>query len=45
MRMERDFTLGDGRTVQCVLLSHTLEACMILLTNVTPINSIRKRDC
>ena len=45
MRMERDFVLGNGRTMQCaddVLLSCTLETCMVLLTNVAPINSIKR---
>ena len=46
MGMERDLTLGGEHTMQCaddVLLSCTLETCMVLLTNVTPINSIKKR--
>lgn len=32
MGMERDFTLGDGRTMQCaddVLVSFILETCMV----------------
>ena len=46
--MERDCTLGDGDgcTMQCVdnvLLSCTLETCMVLQTNVTPINSIKNK--
>ena len=44
MGVERDFTLGDGCTMQCaddVLVSCTLESCMVLGTNVTPINSIK----
>ena len=43
--MERDFAMDDGFAMQCeddVLLSCTLETCMILWTNVTPINSIKK---
>ena len=43
--MERDFILGKGHTMQCaddVLLSCTLETCMVLLINVTPINSKKK---
>ena len=39
-----DLTLGGKCTMQHaddVLLSYTLETCMILLTNVTPINSIK----
>ena len=46
MGMERDFTLGDGGTMLCaddVLLSCTLETCMVLLTNITPINSTKKK--
>lgn len=39
------FTVADGRTMQCVLLSCTLEDRMILLTNLTMINSMRKMDC
>ena len=42
---EKDFAWGDGCTIQCtddVLLSCTLETCMVLRTNVTPINSIKK---
>ena len=45
MGMGRDFIWDDGRMVQHsddVLLSCTLETCMILQTNVTPINSISK---
>ena len=47
MGMKRDFTLGDGHTMQYaddVLLSCTLETCMILLPNVPPKNSIKKRE-
>ena len=47
MEMERDFALGEvnGRTMQCaddVLFTCTLETCMGLSTNVTPINSVKK---
>ena len=38
MGTERDLTLGDN-----VLLSCTLETCMVLQTNVTPINSIKNK--
>ena len=44
--MERDLTLGGECTRQYaddVLQCCTLETCMVLLTNVTPINSIKKR--
>ena len=44
MRTERGFP-DDGYTMQCadgVLLSCTLEICMILQTSVTPISSINK---
>ena len=44
--MERDFTLGSECRMQYagdVLPSCTLETCMVLLTIVTPINSIRKK--
>ena len=47
MRMERDFTWGDKCTMQCagdVLSSCTLETGMVLLTDVTPINSIKTRE-
>ena len=40
----RDLTLGGEHTIECagdVLKSCTLETCMFLLTNVTPINSIK----
>ena len=46
MGMERDLTLGGEHTMQCaddVLLSCTLETCMVLLINVTPINSVNKK--
>ena len=45
MGTERDFDGADGCTMQCaddVLLSCTLDTCMSLQTNVTPINSIKK---
>ena len=45
MGVERDFTLGSECRMQYagdVLLSCTLETCMVLLTIVTPINSIKK---
>lgn len=40
-------TLGDRLTIQCAddLLSCTLEPCMVLLINVTPINSTKKALC
>ena len=41
--IERDFAWGDGHMIQCaddVLLSYTFETCLVLHTNVTPINSI-----
>ena len=41
MGMETDFTVSDGCTMHCaddVLLSCTLETCMVLLPNVTPKN-------
>ena len=43
MGMLRDFAWGDGHMMQCaddVFLRCTLETCMVLSTNVTPINSI-----
>ena len=36
MGTERDLTLGDN-----VLLSCTLETCMVLLTNIAQINAIK----
>lgn len=45
MGAERDLTLGVGRAMQCahdVLLSFTLETSMVLLSTVTPINSINQ---
>lgn len=45
MGTDRDFALGDGDTMQCadeVWLSCTLETFMGLLTNVTPMNSIKQ---
>ena len=44
MGTERNFAWGSGHTVQCadaVLLSCTLDTCMILWTNVISINSIK----
>ena len=41
-RDERDFAWGNGHTMQCaddILLSCPLETCMVLQSNVTPINS------
>ena len=46
MATERDFACGDGRVILCadnVLLSSTLETCMVLQTSVTPINSIKNK--
>ena len=46
MGMEGNFTLGDWCTMQCadgMLLSCTLETCTVLLTNITPINSTKKK--
>lgn len=43
MRVERDFAGGDGHMMQCmddVLVRCTLEPCVVLCNNVTPINSI-----
>ena len=43
--MKRDFTLGDGHMMQCaddVWVSFTLETCMVLLTNGTPISSVKR---
>ena len=42
----RDLTLDGECTIQCadnVLLSYILETCVVLLTNVTPINSIKHK--
>ena len=44
MVMEGDLTWGGEHTIQYtddVLLNCTPETCIILLTNVTPINSIK----
>ena len=44
MGMEKDLTLGGEYMMHYtddVLLSCTLETCMVLLTNVTPINPIK----
>ena len=46
MGMEKDYAWGDGCLIQCtddVLLSCTVETCMVLQTNVTPINSIKEK--
>ena len=43
----RRLDFGDGCMMQCAddaLLSCTLETCMVLVTIVTPINSIKKKD-
>ena len=45
METERDFAWGERHIILCaddVLLSCTLETCMVLLTNVAPINSIKR---
>ena len=37
---------GDGQTIQCadnVLLNCAPETCIILLTSVTPINSVKRK--
>ena len=44
---ERYFAVGNGSMMQCagnVLLSCTLETCMVLGTSVTPINSIKNNN-
>ena len=44
MGMERDFAVGNGHLTQCadgMLLSCTIETCIILQTNITPINSVK----
>lgn len=43
MGMERVFALGDDmmQYADDVLLSCTLETCMVLLTNIPPIYSIK----
>ena len=46
MVAERDLTLGGEHTMwyaDDTLQNCTLETCMVLLTNVTPINSIFKK--
>ena len=46
MGTERDFAWGDGHTMQGaddVLLSCALETCLVLRTDVSPINSIKKK--
>ena len=45
--MEREFAFSDGCSIEYaddVLLGFTLETCMALLTNVTPIISILKKE-
>ena len=45
MEIEGDWTLGGEHTMQCandVLESRTIEACLVSLTSVTPIDSIQK---
>ena len=45
--MEREFAFSDGCSMEYtddVLLGFTLETCMALLTNVTPIISILKKE-
>ena len=48
MLMEGDLTWGSEHTIQYtddVLWNYTSETCIILLiTNVTPINSIKKKN-
>lgn len=42
-----DSTLGGKHTTRCtddVLWSCTLEICTVLLTNITPVNSISIKD-
>lgn len=42
--MERDLVTGGERTIQCagdVLFSHRFETSVVLLNNVTSINSIK----
>ena len=44
--IDGDWTWGGGHTVQCtddVLWNCPPETCIILLTTVTPINSIKKK--
>ena len=46
MMMEEDLTWGGEHTIQCtddVLWNRTPETCIILLTSVTPINSIKEK--
>ena len=43
--MDGDLSLGDEHTIQCiddVLQNHAPETCTILLTSITPINSIKR---
>ena len=45
-RVDRDFTRGDEHTMQCIhnmLYNCAPEICILLLTGVTPINSIKRK--
>ena len=45
--MDGDLTWGGGHTTQCtddVLQNHAPETCIISLTGVTPINSIKRKQ-
>ena len=47
MGIEKDFAWSNGCMMKCaddVLLSCILETCMVLWTNVTPVNSIFKKE-
>ena len=47
MMIEGDLSFGDEHTVQYtddVSQNFTLEACIILLTNITPINVIKFKE-
>ena len=47
MDTKKDFAWGDGSTMQSAgdaSLSHTLEICRVLWTNVTVINSIKNKN-
>ena len=42
---QRDFAQGDGCMMPCAGdVTCTLKTCMVLRTNVTPINSIKKNE-
>ena len=46
MVMERDVTWGGEHTIQCkgdVLWNCAPETCIIFLTSVTPINSMKRK--